>query len=223
MKFSLAGALICSLALGAAAGEGGESEDSPLRQERFLEQLDKHLDLKDDQKKKIEAVLKKSADRDKKKIAEMKKLKKRMRELGNELKRSGQETRENIREELSLDQKEMFDVMMQEMKRHRGRRGKRGRGEKRMRGVDIDPSEIPSELRERMEGRDPQRFPPEMRHRGGGGRDTLPPEMRERIEKLKEMRRRQGPGSQRDVPPPDQWDDRPSPFGGGPDRNDEDD
>ena len=75
-------------------------------------------------------------------------------------------------------------------------------------------------MMERMQGGGSMRsFPPEMHQKGRQGREELPPEMRRRVEELKERRRRQGAGSQRDVPPPDEWDDRRRPFEGGPDRN----
>ena len=225
MRYGLAGMLVFALVLGVVAGEGGETSDSPLQGEKFLEALDKNLNLKDKQKEKIKSVLEKSRAKDKKKIAELKKLKKRMQSLGKELKRSNQESREAIRQQLDLDQKERFDAMMQKMKRHhgrRGQRGQRGRGgkkDRRMRGIDMDPNDIPPELRQRMQ-RGKRDFPPEMRHKGGGGRDDLPPEMRRRVEELKEMRRRQGAGSQRDVPPSEEWNDRRMPFEGGSTPND---
>ena len=55
------------------------------------------------------------------------------------------------------------------------------------------------------------RFPPErLEGEPWGGRDDLPPEIRERIIERRRMRRGMEPGSQRDVPPSDEWNDRRS-------------
>jgi hypothetical protein len=185
-----------------------EPGESPMRGERFLERLTDALELKGAQKEKIQKIVEKAQSKDEKKVAELKKLRKRMQALGKELKRANQVMREAIREQLDLDQKERFDAMMQEMRRGRGR-GRRG-GQRRMRGIDVNPDELPPEMRDRMRGGGRQ-FPPEMWHPGGRedrGREDLPPEIRERIRERMEMRRRQGEGVQRDVPPPEEWHDR---------------
>jgi len=75
-----------------------------------------------------------------------------------------------------------------------------------MRGIDMDPGDLPEEMRDRMRGR--RDFPPEMWRKGeSGGREELPPAIRERIRERMERRREQGEGSQRDVPPPEDWHD----------------
>lgn len=205
-----------AVAFAAPSPPDDAGDHEPLRQERFLERLDQALKLDDKQKETIGKIIEKTTARDKSKIAELQALRKKMKALAQDLHRSNQESREAIRDALNLDQKEKFDALMQRMKRGGGSRG----GERRMRGIDMDPDDIPPQMREKM--RQGQRdFPPEMWHPGQEGRQDLPPEIRERIRERMERRREQGEGSQRDLPPPDEWHDRRPRGEEGPEREEE--
>lgn len=165
---------------------GGEDErdQSP---EKFAEGLTKGLELDAKQSEKVKALFKESQERSKSKRAEMKALQEKMKGLHKEMMSEMRRLEEGIRGELTLEQKDRFDMMR--LRRRGGRGGGGGGGEREER----------REMRERREGGGPgkgrrspdlddddgpRRFPPEMWHEkrgesGGGpgeGRGGEPPE-----------------------------------------------
>lgn len=203
----------------AEEGEGAEREEGPpMLQEKYLEQLDRQLQLKDDQKKKIESVLKDSGPKLKKDWEELRKQREEMKKRAEEAQKRMREMQESIRAVLDDEQRERFDEMRMRQK-HRMERGggRRGKGRGGPRGVEMDPEDIPPEIREKMKrgdmwgpGEMPERFPPERWEEGEGmpNRRGMPPEIKEHIERRTRERRRQEPGNQRDLPPTEEWNDQ---------------
>lgn len=196
--WALAGSAV---AAGAERTEGGGEEEQgpPELQERYLERLNTELQLKPEQKGKIEGILKERTPAMKGKWGELQRLRKRMESLGKEMQTLMLETQEKVREQLTLEQRARFDELKLRQRRRMERRGPGGR-------PGMDPQELPPGMRERIErGEMPQRFPPERWEEGEGmpHRRGLPPEIREHIERRRERR----------LPPPGEWDDRPSDDG----------
>ncbi|MFH1725817.1 MAG: hypothetical protein ABII00_14495 [Elusimicrobiota bacterium] len=206
----LAGCLVLAPAVVNAQDEdpapGAEKESKPpeILTEKFLERLDKRLKLTDKQREKIEGILEGSRPGLKKKWDQVQKLRKEMKDLQKGLQETMRKTSEKIRSELDYGQQDRYDMMRMRMRRRMEQRGT-PRG--------MQPPGPPG-----MDGRGQEDFPPEpgspmggpeMWHGGPpGGRGGLPPEIQERIRERRQRRMKMGPGSQRDVPPVDQRNDR---------------
>lgn len=137
---------------GREQGKDRAREGGPLSG-KFLEKLADRLKLSSDQQKKLREIAGKARP-------EIERMEAELRELGKKLKKAMRQAQENIREALDLEQREVYDEMVQRFKR-RERRGPHpfapGEGERRLqwrRGV---------EGAEGREGRGPRR---EMRRPG---------------------------------------------------------
>lgn len=160
--------------------EGEEArEQSP---EKFAEGLTKGLELDAKQSEKVKALYRESQGRSKAKRTEMKALQEKLHALRKEMMSETRRLEEQIRGELTLEQKDKFDMMR--LRRRGGRGGGEGREERR---------EKRFERRQGWEGGEggpgrrtpfdeddgPRRFPPEMwqeRRGGGEGRGGGGPE-----------------------------------------------
>ena len=154
------------------AGEPGEGPPEEHREgeepspERMLGRLEEALKLDDKQKGKVKAAMEESAARSKAKREEMKALHEKMRAVGKELQEEDRRLQEKIREQLTLEQKDRFDMMR--MQRRRGGEERQEREERREFRRERPRREGGEEGGERGfpgDGRKgPGDFPPEMWH-----------------------------------------------------------
>lgn len=158
-------------------GPPGSEREGPREQtpEKFAEGLTKGLELDAKQAEKVKSLFKDSQERSKAKRADMKALMEKMQGLKKELMEEHRRLEEKIREELTLEQKERFD-MMRLKGRRMGAPGERRemREERRKMRFERREGEGPGRGGKRMEWEEedgPRRFPPEMweERRGGGG------------------------------------------------------
>jgi len=171
----------------------------------YLKRLEKGLKLDEAQRKAVGSILDKARPDLEKQSGEVRAAEKKLRGLQEGLEKSMRGLHESIREKLTDEQKERFDMM-----RLRQRKPGAFREGTDMRGVTFEPGELPPEVREKMERKrkaedfPPERWePPQDLEKG----ENLPPEIREHIEK-RLKKRGQGEGQQRDLPPPEEWNDR---------------
>lgn len=176
--FSACLALAATSQAGDREGEGprqereGPQEQSP---EKFAEGLTKGLELDAKQAEKVKSLFKDSQERSKAKRAEMKALQEKMKGLHKELMEEHRRLEERIREELTLEQKERFDMMRLKGRRMGGPGERREmREERRKIRFERREGEGPGRGGRRMEWEEedaPRRFPPEMweERRGGSG------------------------------------------------------
>lgn len=189
-----------ALLLGSGAAFALECEKGMCHEEKpeimgkdYHEFLGDHLKLDKEQRKKIKTILKDSQSGLQKRLKAIRKQREKMRKLKEQMDREIRSVHEKIREELTFDQKDRFDEM-----RLRGKRKRR----ERMRGVPVEPGELPPEVLEEMEKRGrmkewmkkgprPEQFPPEMWEEGPDYErgDALPPEIRRHIEKIRKRRK----------------------------------
>jgi hypothetical protein len=191
--------LLAALAPAMAQEKGEGRVDAPeMLSEDYLDRLGQNLKLTDSQRKEVGAVLEKVRPDVKAKWDAAREEEKRIRELQGSVEKALRSAHEHIREKLTDEQKERFDLMRLQARRPPGKR--RGPG---MRGVDVDPSDIPAELRERM-NRGPE-FPPEMWEKAKDSEkgEGLPPELREHIEKRLKSRDGGAGKTQENPPAPD--------------------
>lgn len=80
--------------------------------EKFLEKLADRLKLSSDQQKNIREIAGKARP-------EIEKMEAELRELGKKLKKAMRQAQENIREALDLEQREVYDEMVQRFKRRK--------------------------------------------------------------------------------------------------------
>lgn len=183
----------------------GDERKPPILQKDFLDELVKQLELNAEQKKKVGAVLGDARPRVLKSWKKLHRLKKKMEAARKEFKTTLGEASENIRGQLTLEQKLRFDeIRIRQQMRQRKHRGRR-RGP---RGIDFDLNDLPEEMRDRLRR---GRGPPEMWQEHGRDRE-LPLELRKHIEKRRLRREQMPDGSQRDVPPPSEWHDQRREF-----------
>ncbi|MEK7656907.1 MAG: Spy/CpxP family protein refolding chaperone [Elusimicrobiota bacterium] len=127
-------------------GQPPGEEEPEFLDDSFIEKLDKHLKLSDEQRSRIESAVKDSRPAIKTKHAEMKELRKKMETTGKEFRERMFDLKEKIRSTLTNEQKERFDDMRQHMKRRRMPPGMQGSGEgmppeRRMPGYRPQPGE----------------------------------------------------------------------------------
>ena len=154
----------------------GEEEPEFLS-DSFIEKLDKHLKLSDEQRSRIESAVKDGRPALKAKHAEMKELRKKMESTGKEFRDKMFDLKEKIRSSLTNEQKERFDEMRRHMKGRHMPPGMQGPGEekspgRRKPGYRPQPGEeMPPNWKEH------QQFPPERWHEDPAkGRRTRPGE-----------------------------------------------
>ncbi|MFH2202928.1 MAG: hypothetical protein ABIJ96_07425 [Elusimicrobiota bacterium] len=187
---------------GKEEGREGQKKQPEILSEKYLERLDKQLRLEDEQKKKIQAILKEATPGLKTNWQEAQKLQQRMKDLREKMQKLMRDTQEKIRTQLDAEQKDKYDELRVRMRqRMQGRRGEQAPGQQggRRGGPGMAPGGE----------RNPSEFPPEhWEQRPMPERDQLPPELIERIKQRRQRRQRMQPGSQRDVPESGEWDDR---------------
>jgi len=94
-----------------------EGREQPMLSQGFLGMLQEKLELKDDQKKAVQAAIEESREPLKKKLEEARDLQKKLREQQKKLRALTQDIREKIRASLDNEQKERFDDLMVQMRR----------------------------------------------------------------------------------------------------------
>lgn len=160
MKTSLPFLLAAAVCLAPAAllaqddheGPPPGEEEPELMSDSFIEKLDTHLKLSDEQRSRIESAVKDSRPALKTKHAELKELHKKAQAAGKDFKDKMFDLKEKIRSTLTNEQKERFDDMRQHMKQRR--RGPRF--------GPLGPGGIPEQMPPGM-GENPP-FPPERWH-----------------------------------------------------------
>lgn len=132
-----------------ARGEGpmgNMKEEHGVMEEKFLERLDEKLNLSEVQKGKIKAIMEQS--------------KPDMKKLHEEMTALRRKTHEAIRETLSLEQKERFDMMSMKMRMGHGEGFRRPEGVKPEQGRWVKPHRnewVPAAKNTENEGVEPQK------------------------------------------------------------------
>ncbi len=112
---------------GAQEPQTGGGEKHPLLGEEFIERLSKQLELSADQQAKAKALIAKARPDLERRHAEVKALRDKMKAASKEMQKGMRQVREDLRQGMTLEQRERFDEMWMSMKM-RGRGGMRERG-----------------------------------------------------------------------------------------------